>query len=359
MGLFDDIGNAVGNAVGDIVGAVGGVIKTAAGDLEDAVQIAENVFSGYIQGVGKVLLSEGVIILYVISNVELLFAELIQNAIGVRPLRPNEMSVAQEVFRGTVPLDRVVLASLDGIGGRPFTIPGSMIATLALLLPAIGPLLAVATVVGDLADKYIIFIGPNGYRDANNFDSAPSGATFIHELTHVWQGHHGAFPWTYVADSAAMQCTLGGGHGHDGAYYYVPGDQWSNYHAEQQAMIVEDWYCHRGNPTKYPLPPDGIPLPPQFDTSSSPFLGSVEVDSLHHHPSIIDVYQAYIDCNVRRGQPWAPTVFPQLDISVSDLAKMITPDRKPRQGPLTLNPFFANRNLLTAAPFRRRPHRWR
>jgi hypothetical protein len=54
MGFLDDFGRAVGHAVSNIGDAIGGVIKTVAGDLENAVKIAENVFSGYIQGVGQV-----------------------------------------------------------------------------------------------------------------------------------------------------------------------------------------------------------------------------------------------------------------------------------------------------------------
>ncbi len=210
MGLFDDIGRTVSNAVGTVLHAE-----------------AENVFSGYIQGVGRMLLSEGMLIYDAITYPEQLYADLISGAVGVRPLRPHEKEVAQEVFLGSVPLDRVVLSSLSGLGGRPFTVPVSLIGSLplTLALPGFGALLAVANISGNLVDKYVICIGPDGYRDPFNFPGtfgvvAGSGATLIHELTHVWQGHNNAFPWGYVADSIAMQCMLGGR-----SYAYVPGDR--------------------------------------------------------------------------------------------------------------------------------------
>src|SRR5712671_7035185 len=82
MGFFDTFGRAVEHTVSDIAGAVAGVIKTVAGDLENAVKIAENVFSGYIQGVGQVLLVEGKIIVAAYQTLEMLYAELVQDAIG-------------------------------------------------------------------------------------------------------------------------------------------------------------------------------------------------------------------------------------------------------------------------------------
>jgi hypothetical protein len=319
MGFFDSFGRAVEHAVSDIAGAVAGVIKTVAGDLENAVKLAENVFSGYIQGVGQVLLVEGKIIVAAYQTLEMLYAELVQDAIGARPLRPTEIAKAQEVFKGSVPLDRVLICSLTGFGGSRFTLPGSMIAACAPIIPVIGPLVTLAFAVGGLLDKYIIFLGRDGYRNAlDPLDGYPNGAVFIHELTHVWQGHNQAFPWSYVCDSAAMQCMCGRGHGRQGAYAYVPGDQWARYHAEQQAMLVQDWYSHHVAPKDNPLPPNGVTLPPQFNPEPSNLPPSGKLTSFSHGANerlggtnIDQVYQAYMDCNVCPGQPYAPTVFPQ------------------------------------------------
>ena len=37
--------------------------------------------------------------------------------------RPEEVDFANRVFQGTLPVDRIVLTNMLGIGGRPFTIP--------------------------------------------------------------------------------------------------------------------------------------------------------------------------------------------------------------------------------------------
>jgi hypothetical protein len=181
-------------------------------------------------------------------------------------------------------------------------------------------LVTLAFAVGGLLDKYIIFLGRDGYRDA----LAPlygwaKGAVFIHELTHVWQGHNQAFPWSYVCDSVVQQCMCGRGHGHQGAYAYVPGDQWSRYHAEQQAIIVQDWYSHRVAPADNPLPPRDVVHPPQFipEPTSAPVSGPIKLTSFSQGvnerlggTTIDQVYQAYMDCNVCPGHPYAATVFP-------------------------------------------------
>jgi len=235
----------------------------------------------------------------------------VQDAIGARPLRPDEIAKAQEVFKGSVPLNRVLICSLTGFGGSRFTLPGSLIAAYAPIIPAIGPLVTLAAVAGGLLDKYIIFFGRDGYRNAlDGLDGYPNGAVFIHELTHVWQGHNQAFPWSYVGDSVAMQCALGRGHGRQGAYAYVPGDQWHNYHAEQQAMLVQDWYSHHVAPKDNHLPPDGVVCPPQFIPESTGKPSVSFVNASLSNTTIDQVYQAYMDCNVCVGQPYAPTTFP-------------------------------------------------
>lgn len=59
--------------------------------------------------------------------------------------------------------------------------------------------------------------------------------TFIHELTHVWQGFNFG-PW-YMLNSLFCQAFMLGF-----AYDYQPGRDWDDYNAEQQACIVEDWF---------------------------------------------------------------------------------------------------------------------
>jgi hypothetical protein len=64
-------------------------------------------------------------------------------------------------------------------------------------------------------------------------------STLIHELTHVWQGHHDRGAWDYVAKSLYVQGKYG-----EKAYAYDKSNykDWDTYNVEQQAQIVEDWY---------------------------------------------------------------------------------------------------------------------
>jgi hypothetical protein len=158
--------------------------------------------------------------------------------------------------------------------------------------------LAIEAALGHLLDKYIIFLGNDGYRSV--FTQGPGGSTFIHEMTHVWQGHNQSFAWTYVGNSLACQCTLGT----SAAYKYTAGNQWTSYEAEPQAKIVEHWYQHLVSPGMYSLPPIGTALAPQFQGWSS------------QYNIAIDIYQAYINCNIRPGQPNAQTVFPRSPLNM-------------------------------------------
>lgn len=111
------------------------------------------------------------------------------------------------------------------------------------------------------AAEYIICWGdPNVY--ANGADHGDNTrATFIHELTHVWQGHHGYSAMGYMIESALAQ----GYHGirdiirhrrysdwdrhRSQAYVYSMSDigrSWSEFNVEQQANIIEDWFRTRG-----------------------------------------------------------------------------------------------------------------
>jgi hypothetical protein len=73
-----------------------------------------------------------------------------------------------------------------------------------------------------------------------------STATLIHELTHVWQYQHGG--GGYISDSLCHQVAGWAATGSRNAAYDLtdivrPGKTFSEYTAEQQAMIVEIYYA--------------------------------------------------------------------------------------------------------------------
>jgi len=182
-----------------------------------------------------------------------------------RRLNANERAVAQRVFCCSIPLDDIYLVDILGLGGRPFTIPGEVaLLTLAAarVAPGLGPLVGLAAAAGPVGfavvegirwlsgeltlaaalGDYLVCMGRAAYNgDAAQFrfgTDSRAGATFIHELTHVWQGEHSSVNWAYVIDSLWSQATS------SNAYAYTAGQGWTSYNVEQQAEIVEDWYAN-------------------------------------------------------------------------------------------------------------------
>jgi hypothetical protein len=251
------IGVAGGIALGGPLG-VPGAIAAAAGALagasdpaQDAINSAEKIGDTIGAGVFDAMMVVTETGIQLIEDAAAFLRGLIPGAIGIRPLRGSEKTLANKVFNDKVPLDRVRIVSVYGYGARPFTIPGSMLATLGWRVPAIGPLLAWTSILSGLTNTYLIFFGDDGYRDAinhqmgsvakGNVKSFP-GQTLIHELTHVWQGHYHRFAWSYVLNSLWNQCAYCASS--STAYDYAPGLQWPDYSAEQQAHIVEDWFVN-------------------------------------------------------------------------------------------------------------------
>lgn len=94
-----------------------------------------------------------------------------------RPLTGAEVALAQTVFGHSIRFDRVAITTFDM--GAPVTL-------MDMARDGNGPL--------------FLINWPDGFR--STFIPADSPATLIHELTHVWQGQHGAFPPLYIAQAA-------------------------------------------------------------------------------------------------------------------------------------------------------------
>ena len=142
-----------------------------------------------------------------------------------RKLRSAEKRVLRLVFSETVPVDQIWITDQLGLNDAPYTIPNP----------------------NPIQGGYLMNVGPGtnrlpGYR--NNLAENDYGSRLlVHEAAHVWQGVHGGFAWGYVLNSALCQSiaqiTSGS---RTGIYGYTPGQPWSQYNAEQQASIVDDWF---------------------------------------------------------------------------------------------------------------------
>ena len=143
-----------------------------------------------------------------------------------RPLKPSEVEFARQVFEEQVPYNKVHLASyfLPGNDGVPVTL-----ASVSSIIPV------------RAMRSYTIYFGPDVFRDGA--DQPKFRHTFIHELTHVWQGYHSGLGWEYMVESMIAQ-----GHAvitegnRNRAYDYKTGEPWDSYNVEQQALLVQDWF---------------------------------------------------------------------------------------------------------------------
>lgn len=140
-----------------------------------------------------------------------------------RKLSSTERMIAWPVFKDTLPYDHVIIADNLGAGDAQFTFrePG----------------------------KYVLHMGRISFDEEYDDDHK---AVLIHELTHVWQGHHGLISWAYMVHSMTCQAKPVGHalltrgtplkYSRNAAYAYKPGKLFQDYNVEQQANIVEDWY---------------------------------------------------------------------------------------------------------------------
>ena len=143
-----------------------------------------------------------------------------------RPLKKSEVEFARQVFEDQLPYKKIHIASyyLPGNQGVPVT------------LASVSSIIPVHTL-----RHYTIYFGPEVFGDGA--DRAGIRDTFVHELTHVWQGFHSNLGWEYMVNSMISQghAILTKGN-RNRAYDYKPGKAWKEYNVEQQALLVQDWF---------------------------------------------------------------------------------------------------------------------
>jgi hypothetical protein len=139
-----------------------------------------------------------------------------------RFLSDPEKDLARRVFEETLPYGAIYLSNGLGLERRAYTIPHPL-----------------------HLGSYVIHIGPAAFPDATDSSVSMLGQTvdavFIHELTHVWQGANRRHAFDYVLDSVYNQIRFGS-EAYDLNQDDVGTKKWSEFNAEQQAMIVENWY---------------------------------------------------------------------------------------------------------------------
>jgi hypothetical protein len=231
MGLLDKakaLANKGEQAVDNIVNATEEAAKTVVDKAEDAVN--EVVETGR-KGASTLAAGERKAADAVAGEIQKAKGIISGNADGFirvsatyaeRLLTDAEKNLARTVFAETVPYGKIYLSNGRGLGKRAYTIPHPL-----------------------HLGSYVIHIGPDIFRDATDSSNVMFDQTgdsiFIHELTHVWQGANRSTPLNYVFDSVYNQI-----HSGSHAYDLDPDDvgkkPWGKFNAEQQGMIVQNWY---------------------------------------------------------------------------------------------------------------------
>jgi len=139
----------------------------------------------------------------VIENLALQYGDMFSR--NARVLSPEERNIAEPVFMQSVNYDAVRIVTTT-LAAAPTTLGNNI-----RILP--------------------------GYRISN--------ATLVHELTHIWQFQTKGTG--YVSSSLVSQtCAIISGGDRNGAYDYniAAGQSINRYNAEQQAMIVENYFSN-------------------------------------------------------------------------------------------------------------------
>jgi hypothetical protein len=238
-----------------VAGAVGvaGVILVGfeLGALTDLRVVGPGGLVGVIAAAGATcLLGPGVMLPVLVGGV--LIGDI---AVRNRLLNQEEVALATRVFGDTLPVDRILLTNLSGIGGTEFTVPN--------------------------ADGEILVNFGNGFDDPPRHLQPARGYTqpgqlLIHELTHAWQIAHGGKPPEYFW-RAALAKIQG-----SSAYRYGPaGPPFGEFGLEAQATLVEEWFAGTQGRATMPI----------FSRQKSPPVGE-QTD---------DPYFGYIQNNIRMG----------------------------------------------------------
>jgi len=164
-----------------------------------------------------------------------------------RLLSANEIIWAKSVFDTSLPYGNIYLA--DGY------LPANHDVAVTVMSYSGGGNSIEPALETPRVQNFSIYWGPDIYK--RGADVVPNSLdTFIHELTHVWQGYNEKAIFNYMIRSMTSQGWAIARHlDRNQAYEYDANNylKWSDYNVEQQGNIVRDWFSgwnlrpNRGN----------------------------------------------------------------------------------------------------------------
>jgi hypothetical protein len=236
FGTFGEIAGFVFTlSAGAVIGGPAGVCLMLGIHGADAIGLDEDVGIGGLAGVvaaGSVLVIFGPTAIIPAIVFGAAVGTAFELALEHRPMTPDEIAFAERVFGPTLPIDRILLTNMLGIGRRPFTIP------------TVG-----SKILVNLGAGFHDPVNYTGLGDTENPNQQSAGQLFIHELTHAWQIEHRSFLPGLMCEAISSQSTTLGGN--MSVYKYGnAGPNFSEFNPEQQGSIIDDWFAGSGNKQK-------------------------------------------------------------------------------------------------------------
>lgn len=146
--------------------------------------------------------------------------------IRFRPMNDQEIARANEVFEGTLPIDRIIITDLYrpgqnamGAVDREFVVPGID-----------------GSILVNMGKNFDHTLEPDVQRNVRGGYEKP-GEVLIHELTHAWQIHHNTF-----LPGMLCKALIDTNYEYDKAKVRQHAPWSSTFGLEEQASIVNDWF---------------------------------------------------------------------------------------------------------------------
>jgi hypothetical protein len=147
--------------------------------------------------------------------------------IQFRPMNEGEIALAFKVFKGTLPIDRILITNLykptntdAGFLAREFTVPG------------IG-----GKILVNMGENFEHTLEPDVQTRVRKTTYQAPGQVLIHELTHVWQIHNTTFlPGLLCKALASANYTFDKAKVHEHVSFSPTFD------LESQAAIIDSWF---------------------------------------------------------------------------------------------------------------------
>jgi len=146
--------------------------------------------------------------------------------IRFRPMNDQEIALANKVFEGTLPIERIIITDLyrpgqnaNGAVDREFVVPGID-----------------GSILVNMGKNFDHTLEPDIQRNVRSGYEAP-GEVLIHELTHAWQIHHNTF-----LPGLLCKALFDTNYEYDKTKVREHAPWSSAFGLEEQASIVNDWF---------------------------------------------------------------------------------------------------------------------